>query len=78
MTSDGLWNCYKDKLNDYANETDSDDDKLNSNKTTKQFVAYETKIIESTPNINNILSAKVIVSLKYLSNFSRFLQFLID
>ena len=32
-------------------------------------IEYQTKLIGSTPNDNNILDAEVVVPLKYLSNF---------
>ena len=49
--------------------------RINNNKkmTSKSF-KYKTKIIESTPNNNNTLDAEVIVPLKCLSNFWRFLN----
>ena len=47
MTSGSLWNCYRDEVNDSANEVDDNDNKTNSNKT--------TEIIGSTPNDNSRL-----------------------
>ena len=73
MTSGSLWNYYRDKVNDSANEIDDNDNKVNNNKTTSKSFEYETKIIGSTPNNNNILDAVVVV-LKHLSNFWRYLD----
>ena len=47
VTSGSLWNCYRDEVNDSANEVDDNDNKTNSNKT--------TEIIGSTPNDNSRL-----------------------
>ena len=48
---------------------------MNDNKTiiSKSF-EYKTKLIGSTPDDSNIIAAEVFVSLKYLSNFWRFLD----
>ena len=75
MISGSLRNYYRDEVNDSANETDDNDNKINNNKiiTNKTF-EYNTKIIRSTSNTNNILNAEVFVSLKYLSNFWRSLD----
>ena len=75
MISGSLRNYYRDEVNDSANETDDNDNKINNNKiiTNKSF-EYNTKIIRSTSNTNNILNAEVFVSLKYLSNFWRSLD----
>ena len=52
MTLGGLWNYYRDEMND-ANENDAANNKINNNKTTttKHF-EYKTKSIRSTPNNN--------------------------
>ena len=34
MTLTSLWNCYRDKVSDSANEIDDNDNKINKNKTT--------------------------------------------
>ena len=70
MISRSLWNYYRDEVNDSANETDDNDNKIKSNKTTtsKSF-EYKIKIIGSMPNNNNISDTEVVVALKYLSNF---------
>ena len=72
MTSGSLWNSYRDEVKYSANEIDNNDNQINSNKTTtsKSF-EYKTKIIGSTLNI---LDKEVIVQLKYVSNFWRFLD----
>ena len=76
MASESLWNSYRDEVNDSVNEIDDNDDKIKNNKTTtSKFFEYKTKIIGSMPNNNNILDAKIIVPLKYLSNFWRSLDF---
>ena len=50
--------------------------RINNNKTTtSNSFEYKTKIIGSTPADNNILNTEFIVSLKYLSNFWRSLDF---
>ena len=70
MTLTSLWNCYRDKVNDSANETDDNDHKINNNKTTtNKFFESKTKIIGSTSNSNNVLDAEVAAPLKCLSNF---------
>ena len=75
MTSEILWNYYRDEVNDCANETDDSDNEINNNKTTTDKVfEYEIKMIGSTPNNNNILEAEVVVPLKYLINFWRSLN----
>ena len=73
MTSESLWNFYRDEVNDKANENNDDNYRIYKNITiaSKSF-EYKTKLIGSTPNNYNILDAKVVVPLKYLSNFRRF------
>ena len=67
MTLTRLWNCYRDKVNDSANEIDDNDNKINNNKTTtNKFFKSKTKIIGSTPNSNNVLDAEVAAPLTYL------------
>ena len=58
-----MWNCYRDKVNDSANENnDANNCRINNNKmaTSKSF-EYRTKLKGSTPNDNS--------KLKYSSNF---------
>ena len=70
MTLAGLWNYYRDKVNDSANEIDDNDNKINNNKTTTCiFLESKKKIIGSMPNSNNVLDAEVAAPLKHLSNF---------
>ena len=72
MISGGLWNYYRDKINDDANKNNAANKRRNSNKTiTSKSFEYKTKLIGSTPDDNNILDAEVVVPLKYLSNFWR-------
>ena len=61
MTSGILWNYYRDEMNDDENENDNASIRINNHKTTisKSF-EYKTKIIEITPNNNNILDTKVV------------------
>ena len=66
-----MWNYCRDKVNDDANENnDAGNCRMNNNKaqTCKSF-EYKTKITGSTPADGNTLDAKVVVPLKYLSNF---------
>ena len=75
MTSESLWNYYRDEINDDENENDDNGNKINNNKTTasKSF-HYKTKIIGSTPDNASRLNGEVVVPLKYLSNFWRSLD----
>ena len=72
-TSGSLWNYYRDKISDSANENnDASNYRINNNKTARsKSFEYKTKKIERTWNDNNILDAEVVVPLKYLSNFRR-------
>ena len=75
MTSGSLWNFYKDDVNDNANENNAANNRINNNKTTtSKFFEYKTKIIGRKPADNNTLDTEVVVPLKYLSNFWRFLN----
>ena len=75
MTSRSLRNYYIDKLNDAANENVNANYKLNNNKTkTSKSFEYKSKTIGTAPTNNNILNTEVVVPLKYLSNFWRFLD----
>ena len=78
MRSGSLWNYYRDEINDDENETNRFRNKLNNNKTirSKSF-EYKTKLIGSMPDNNNIINTEVVVPLKYLSNFWRFLDLLL-
>ena len=73
ITLGSLWNCYKDEVNDDANENNDAGNYWinNSNTTSSKSFEYKTKIIGSTPNNNSRLDGEVVVPLKYLSNFCR-------
>ena len=74
--SGSLWNCDRDEVNRSTYKIDGNDNKINNKTLTSKSFRYETKIIGATPNNNNnILDAKVVVPLKYLSNFWRSLDF---
>ena len=54
ITSGSLWNYYKDKVNDDANESSHAHIKINNNKTiTVKSFEYKTKLIGSMPNNND-------------------------
>ena len=70
-----MWNYYRDEVNDDANENNAARIELNKNETiTSKSIEYKPKLIGSTPKNNNILYPEVVVPLKYLSNFWRFLD----
>ena len=75
MTSGSLGNYHRDEINHDANETNNNDKMTNNNKTTtsKNF-KYKTKRIGTTSRNNSRLKAEIIVPLKYLSNFWRYLD----
>ena len=62
-------------MSDDVNENNYDNYLVNNKKTTtsKSF-EYKTKIIGSTQINNNILDTQVVILLKNLSNFSRYLD----
>ena len=69
MISGSLWNYYRDKISDDANENNAANNRTNNNKAIKsKSFEHKTKLIRSTPNNNNILDATVI-PLKYFNNF---------
>ena len=69
MTSRGLWNYCRDKVNDDESDNDNND-RLNNNKTiTSKSFKQKTKIIGSTSHNESRLNAEVVVSLKELINF---------
>ena len=70
MTSGILSNYYRDKKNDDVNENNN----ANNKTATSKSFEYKTKITGSTPDKNSRLDTKVVVSLKYLSNFWRSLN----
>ena len=57
MTLGCLWNCYRDEVNDFANEIDDNDNMITTNK----YFMYKTKIIGRTSNDNSRLNAEVFV-----------------
>ena len=74
MTSGSLWNYYRDKINNDANEN-ANNKRVNINKTiTSESFEYKTKVIWSMPNDNNTLATEIVVPFKYLSNFWRSLD----
>ena len=75
ITSGSLQNYYRDKVNDDENENNNANNRINNSKTITSYSSeYKTKIIRRTPAGNNTLDAEVVVPLKYLSNFWRFLH----
>ena len=75
VTSGILWNYYRDEVNDNANENNADSYRISNKKSiTSESFKFKTKIIGSTLNDNNKLDAKLVVPLKYFSNFWRFLD----
>ena len=76
ITSGSVWNYYRDKVSDAADEKDDTDKyRINNNKTiTSKCFHCKTKIIGNTSTDNNSLGTEVVAPLKYLSNFSRFLN----
>ena len=71
-----MWNYYRDEINDDENKNDNAVNSINKNKTiTSKYFEYITKLIGSAPNNNNMLEAEVVVPLKYLAHFWRFLDF---
>ena len=75
MTTGRLWNYYRDEINDDENENDDNGNKINNNKTTaSRSFKYKTKITGSTPDNASRLNAKVVVPVKYSSNFWRSLD----
>ena len=55
ITSGSLWNYYRNKVNDSANEIYDNDNKIdNSKTTTNKYFENKTKIIEITLNNNDI------------------------
>ena len=69
MASGSLCNYYRDAINDDPNENNAADNRINNDKTISKPFEYKIKLIESTPNNNNILDTEVVVPLKYLSKF---------
>ena len=78
MTSGSLWNYYGDEMNDDDNESNTDNYWINNSKTAanKSF-EYKTKIIGSVAIPNNALDKEVFVTLSYLINIWRSLDWTI-
>ena len=75
MTLGSLWNYYRYEINTSVIEITNDSNMINNDKTiTNKSFEYKKKIIGNTPDDNNTLNAKVVVLLKNLSNFWRFLD----
>ena len=79
-----LWHqevYYRDEVNVDANENDAACIKINKKNNKKKKPGktskYNTKLIGSTLNNNNILDREVVFPLKYLSNFGRSLDLLL-
>ena len=68
MTSWSLQNCYRDEVNDDANENnDGGNYIINNNKaTTSKSFDYKKKIIGNTPADNNTLDTEDVTLSKYL------------
>ena len=59
-----LWNCYRDEVNDDANENNADNYRIdNSNTLISKSFEYKAKIMGSTPANNNTLDTEVVVPL---------------
>ena len=69
MTSGSLWNYYRNEVNDYANKIVADRRLNNSKTTTSKSFEYKAKIKVRTAANSRVLNTKVVVPLKYLSNF---------
>ena len=76
MTSGRLCSCYRDKMNDDANENHGACDySLNNNKTitTKSF-EHKAKVMGSTADNNRRLDEEIVFQLTYFSTFWRTLN----
>ena len=70
ITSESLWNYYRDEVNDSANENNNANNfRINNNKTTRRK-SFECKdnLIGSTPDNDSRLDVEVVIPLKNLSN----------
>ena len=76
MTSESLWNFYKDEVNDDTNVNSAAGSyRINNNKiTTSKSFEYKAKIRGSIPADNSGLDTEIVVPLKYLSKLCRFLD----
>ena len=71
MTLRSVWNCYRNEVNDDANEKkDAGNYRINNNKTTtSKYFDYKAKIIGNALDNISRLDVEVVVPLKYLSTF---------
>ena len=76
MTSGSLQNFYRGEVEDAAKEVVANRRLKNTKITISKSFAYKTKIIWRTPTNNRRLNTKVVVPLKYLSNFGYLLIYL--
>ena len=77
IISQSSWNngIIVTEVNDDTNENDVTNYRINNNKTTtSKSLEYKTEIAGRTPVDSSRLDAEVVVPLKYLSNFWRFLN----
>ena len=59
-----MWNCHRDKVNDYAKDEVANNYMTHNSKTIKsKSFEYKTKIIISTSNDNNPLDTESLVPL---------------
>ena len=77
MASESLWNYHRDEVNDDANENNTSNYMINNKTKTSRYFEYRTQIIGRISNDNNALDTKVVVALKYLSNFWRSLDLIL-
>ena len=72
MTAGTLWNYDRDHANE---NNDAGNYRINNMKATaSKFSEYKTKLIGPEPANTNTLNTEVVVPLKYLSNFLRYLD----
>ena len=76
MTSESLWNFYRDEINDSTNENNHANNYriIIKKTTTSKSFDHKTELIGSTPDNNSRLNAEAVVLLKYLNNFWRSLD----
>ena len=72
MTSESLWNYYRNEVNDDANYVVANRRLSNNNRLSSNSFEYKAKIKGRTPDNNDTLDTKVVVPLKYLSYFWRY------
>ena len=64
VTSGSLWNYYRDEVNDAGNENNTDNYRINYNKTvTSKSFKCKTKILGSTSDDDNTLDTEFVVPL---------------